>query len=98
VNDIKEGRGIFSFFDGSKFEGNWNEDKPNGSGMYSYANGSKLEGRWNLGTREGKFTLTSGDGKSFTGTFKDNSIIVSKECTVLLPSELPWSVDLQTPD
>ena len=38
--------GIFYFRDGSKYEGNWLDDKKNGKGELLYSNGNRYEGQW----------------------------------------------------
>lgn len=39
------------FIDGSKFEGEWQEDKMHGAGAYTSAEGQRNVGTWNDGKR-----------------------------------------------
>ena len=48
------GRGLYIFANGSRYEGEWSNDKRTGYGIYNYANGSAYEGYFNNGRREGK--------------------------------------------
>jgi hypothetical protein len=44
------GRGIYTYPDGSKFEGEYKDDKPNGTGTQTSRNGSVLQdGSWSMG-------------------------------------------------
>jgi hypothetical protein len=43
---IKEGRGIEIWPDGSIYEGWWKDDKPNGKGREIKANGDIYDGNW----------------------------------------------------
>lgn len=112
-NDMKQGRGTMIFCNGSKYEGTFFEDKvinlyricsdtitkqPHGSGIFSYANGCKFEGKWVLGFREGKCTYSIPEKGVFSGVVKDSMIIVGKDITFQLPSEMPWSLTSQGPE
>ena len=41
---MRHGRGILKWSDGSKFEGNWKDDKANGKGRLIHADGDLYEG------------------------------------------------------
>ena len=44
MNDLKHGKGIFTFNNGEKYEGDYRMGKRNGNGIIIYNNGSKYEG------------------------------------------------------
>ena len=44
--DQKQGRGIYYFKDGKKYEGNWENGKQHGEGVEIYQNGSRRKGIW----------------------------------------------------
>lgn len=51
---------IFSFFFtrlGSKFDGNWENDRINGEGTSWYPNGNKYQGEWSNGRINGRGKL-----------------------------------------
>ncbi len=41
------GRGIFYYANGSKYKGDWVNDKKQGWGTYDWQDGSRYEGQWN---------------------------------------------------
>ena len=54
VKNKKQGLGEFIYPDGSKYEGNWQDDLRNGHGKYTYVNGDTYEGEWNNHVRHGQ--------------------------------------------
>ena len=48
--------------DGSKYEGEWGDDKRDGQGIYFYLDGSKYEGEWKDGKRDGQGIYSLPDG------------------------------------
>ena len=40
------GKGIMSYADGDKYDGDWKDGKKNGKGIMSYADGEKYDGDW----------------------------------------------------
>ena len=43
------GKGVYSWKDGRKYEGDYNQDKKEGFGIYTWANGRKYVGEWKNG-------------------------------------------------
>lgn len=43
-NNLRHGRGIQTWVDGSKYEGYWKSDKANGKGRLIHADGDKYDG------------------------------------------------------
>ena len=54
MKNKKQGLGEFIYPDGSKYEGNWQDDLRNGHGKYTYVNGDTYEGEWNNHVRHGQ--------------------------------------------
>ena len=52
--DKKEGKGIYYFAKGDRYEGDFRNDKPEGKGINYYANGDRYEGDHRNGQAEGK--------------------------------------------
>ena len=57
VKNKKQGQGEFIYPDGSKYEGNWQDDLRNGHGKYTYVNGDVYDGEWNNHVRHGQVKL-----------------------------------------
>jgi hypothetical protein len=49
----RHGNGIFYYVDGSRYEGDWIQDKREGRGKFFYLDGDIYEGEFKSGTREG---------------------------------------------
>lgn len=58
-DDIRTGKGIFTFKSGDVYTGNWDNDKINGFGKLEYKNGEAYEGNWKDGIKTGKGKLIS---------------------------------------
>ena len=72
VNGLKEGRGIFYWNNGDKYEGDWKSDKPEGKGILLLNNGDKYEGDWRNGKKEGKGIYYYNDGNRYEGDWKND--------------------------
>jgi hypothetical protein len=44
LRNIKEGQGLYFYFDGDIYGGTWKNDQLNGLGVYYFANGDSYEG------------------------------------------------------
>ena len=70
---IRDGYGCMYYKDGSKFEGEYVNDKINGFGIYTNKSGRKIyEGYWKDGKREGIGIYFCEDGASYEGEWKEN--------------------------
>jgi hypothetical protein len=47
----KEGRGVYTWPDGRKYDGGWHGDQQHGEGLYTTANGRERRGIWAEGKR-----------------------------------------------
>lgn len=65
----REGHGIYWFSNGSKCEGQWQNDSMNGRGSIWYANGNMYIGEIREGQINGKGILTYSDGDKYEGEF-----------------------------
>jgi hypothetical protein len=66
---MMHGRGIFTWPDGRKYEGEYYNDKKHGVGTYTWADGKRYEGEWQNGRQNGSgimYTPENG-GKGRTG-------------------------------
>ncbi|WP_443636098.1 trypsin-like peptidase domain-containing protein [Candidatus Njordibacter sp. Uisw_058] len=58
--------------DGSKYAGEWKENKKNGQGTMTFASGSSYVGDWKNDKRTGQGVYTSVSGSIYEGEYKDN--------------------------
>ena len=62
-NDKKEGKGIFYFNDGERYEGDWRNNKREGKGIFYYNNGDREMGDYYNNQRIGKHVKLTNDGE-----------------------------------
>jgi cell division septation protein DedD len=70
---VKNGQGIMTYPDGSKYIGQWKNDRRSGQGTYTYFDGGKYEGQWKDGRKNGQGTYFYSDGGKYIGRFKDGN-------------------------
>ena len=68
---IRDGLGSFTHPNGTKYVGEWKDEKRHGQGTFTQSDGRKYEGEWKDGERNGQGTWTSPDGYKYAGEFKD---------------------------
>jgi hypothetical protein len=64
--------GRYSWDDGSKYVGEWKDDKFDGQGTYNYGDGNKYFGEWKDGKNNGQGTFSYANGDKYVGEFKDD--------------------------
>ena len=69
---IKEGKGIYYYYNGNKYEGDWENDEIKGKGIYYYKNGDRYEGDLKNNKREGKGIYYYKNGDRYEGECKDD--------------------------
>lgn len=79
-NGLRSGKGTFTWKESKDtYTGGWKADVMSGQGTYDFGSGEnegdKYNGEWNNNKMEGKGTYTYKDGKTSTGTWKDNKCI-----------------------
>jgi len=68
----RDGQGIYTWANGTKFEGEWKRDKQHGKGTQTYPTGDKYVGDWQDGKQHGQGTYTWVDGRKYVGEWKDS--------------------------
>eukprot|EP01114_Cavostelium_apophysatum_P023049 TRINITY_DN8562_c0_g1_i1.p1 TRINITY_DN8562_c0_g1~~TRINITY_DN8562_c0_g1_i1.p1 ORF type:complete len:385 (-),score=76.43 TRINITY_DN8562_c0_g1_i1:70-1167(-) len=69
-DDDKQGRGTFSWSsNGSRYEGEWSDNKENGRGIKYWQDGATYEGEWKDSKFSGVGTHTWASGSSYEGTW-----------------------------
>lgn len=64
--------GAYTYDDGEKYIGEWQNDERNGHGTYTYANGNKYVGDYKDNKKNGQGTFTWASGAEYVGEFKDD--------------------------
>ena len=72
LNGLREGKGIYYYNNGDKYEGFWKNNKKDGKGIYYYNDGNRYEGEWKNGIKEGKGIYYYNDGDRYEGDFKND--------------------------
>lgn len=70
--NCSNGKGIYSFTDGSLYEGQFKNRLFHGKGTMKYANGNVYIGNWVKNKRVGKGQLTFANGDQYRGDFENN--------------------------
>ena len=63
--------GSYPFDDGSKYVGEWKDDRKHGQGTFTWVDGDKYVGEWKDDGMNGQGTYTWSDGAKYVGEFKD---------------------------
>ena len=56
------GKGIYTWPDGRKYEGEYKDDKKDGEGVYTWPDGKKYDGGWKDSKQHGEATFTNTKG------------------------------------
>jgi hypothetical protein len=71
------GRGVFTWADGERYEGEFRDGKANGRGVFTWADGERYEGEWRDGKPNGfgQFVNNNGafNGVWVAGCFRDGN-------------------------
>ncbi len=67
----KQGKGIYEWANGDKFDGGFVDDKPSGQGQWDFASGDKYIGEIVAGVIVGKGVFIAKNGDRFEGPFVD---------------------------
>ncbi len=66
---LKQGRGVYVWDNGDRYDGKFANDRPDGIGKYHFANGDSYEGEVKAGIIAGRGTYASKNGDVFDGSF-----------------------------
>eukprot|EP01031_Cornospumella_fuschlensis_P024824 gene24824-29998_t len=69
---VLNGKGVYTWTNGDKYEGEWKDDGRVGEGVMTWANGNKYEGDYNNGKKHGKGVFTEANGDKYEGEWKDD--------------------------
>jgi hypothetical protein len=62
---------VFTWPSGSRYEGEWRDDKRTGQGVYTWPSGNRYEGEWRDDKRAGQGVQTWADGDRYEGAYQD---------------------------
>ncbi len=65
------GKGVYTWNDGRKYEGEYLYDKKHGRGLYTWADGRKYDGEWAHGRQHGKGKYVMPDGTARVGIWEE---------------------------
>jgi len=71
--DCVNGVGTYTWSDGDKYVGEWQDEKKHGQGTYTTANGDKYVGEYKNGKSNGQGTYTWSDGDKYVGEWQDDN-------------------------
>ena len=79
--DCENGQGTYSYGDGSKYVGEWKDDKRNGKGTVTYGEPQSIytefwSGEWKNDKRHGEGTFKTADGKVGKGLWENDKKII----------------------
>ena len=73
------GEGIYTYTDGSKYEGQFSNDQPQGWGTWYYPNGDKYIGMFEAGKSHGRGTMYFVNGQKLTGLWAQGKYTNAQE-------------------
>ncbi|HOY39295.1 MAG TPA: hypothetical protein PLK75_08345 [Bacteroidales bacterium] len=71
-DQIANGLGTYTWPDGQKYVGEFNNGTFDGQGIRTYSDGSTYEGTWKKGIREGNGTMIYANGDKYVGDWKSD--------------------------
>ena len=71
-DNLRHGKGIQIWTDGSKYEGYWRSDRANGKGRLIHADGDVYEGQWLDDKAHGYGNYIHTDGATYVGYWKED--------------------------
>jgi hypothetical protein len=75
AGNCEDGRGVYAYPDGSKYEGEFSKGKIHGKGTFFYPNGDKYVGSFHDNVAHGKGIIYHSDGKQTAGEWKEGEYV-----------------------
>ena len=70
-----DGKGTYTWPDGSKYQGDYKDNKKHGNGIYTYTDGSKYECVYKEDKKHGKGIYTDSNGKSVSQNWSSGQLL-----------------------
>ena len=64
-DDKMNGRGLYTWASGDRYEGQWKDDKRNGQGIFTWTDGKRYEGEYKDDKRNGQGIYTWANGNRY---------------------------------
>jgi hypothetical protein len=64
--------GVHTYANGNRYDGGWQDNKPNGHGVYTWANGDSYDGEWRNGRQDGHGVFKWANGDRYDGEWQDD--------------------------
>ncbi len=77
--NCENGKGLVVYPDGSRYEGDFLQNKPHGEGVFHYPNGDRYNGQFRNGLRNGAGRLSYASGGTAEGLWRDGELAGSHE-------------------
>jgi len=81
--DCVDGRGSITFYDGSRYAGQFRKGAPHGQGTMTFSDGSTYTGEFRIGEMNGQGIMRFSDGTEYVGEFKDG--VLCGQGTITFP-------------
>ena len=81
--------GTYTTDDGTKYFGEWKDDKSHGQGTETYANGDRYVGQWKDGKYHGQGIFTYADGRIKEGIWENGKFKYAKKVTPPVTTKKP---------
>lgn len=75
AGNCENGEGTIAYVDGSKYEGQFKDSKPEGHGTFTYTNGDRYEGNFKAGLKEGVGVFYYADNTRTTGEWREGEYL-----------------------
>ena len=69
------GKGVFKYFDGNEYSGEFTDGMMNGKGVFTFSDGNSYEGEYEDGEMHGEGIFTFAVGSVFQGSFQNDRMV-----------------------
>jgi hypothetical protein len=72
--ETPHGRGVYTWADGNRYEGEWRDGEMHGRGVFTWTNGRRYEGEYLDGWMHGRGIFTWTNGGRYEGEYRDGKM------------------------
>lgn len=92
----KSGKGVYTYKDGSRWEGNFKNGKSYGKGICKYSDGRRYEGYWKNNMPQGEGIMYMTNGEIFGGTWDKGILIRQEQAESIVEDEKETSIQVKS--